>query len=461
MDENHENLTGFTEEEQARIARIDKLDSNSKNKKIILAGVTAALILIFVLGTVLGGKYILSYEGTQPLPAPQYDIALPTDDPAEFIVFLNCLIEDTKQYDRIKLDKRTSAGLDSGSFALSEKGLSDIAGFSLDDIEEALASAFETENVQGAYSTDFSAVLPVFDSSEYISKIDFSDYDVDSSAFTAFIHYDTAAAGSAAGLFGLEKKDDIIKKASEYYSSVFDITSASVEIKSLEADAQITRNALEDKLVSITAAAVYSMKMSIEFKGVYAPFGKTDVTFDYTVSSVYSFTRAGFSFKNKLIYAAKGDNGEFKYNIVSDESPADVKINLESSDESVVSIDKYGYYKAKTVSDTPVMITGTYTYNGVEYSDICEIIVRIPLEDVKLTQKTLELKPGDKAEITFKLEPADAGITKVYWFTEDENIAAVDENGVVTAVGAGETRVYLISEDGNYKRGCAVAVSAE
>ena len=58
----------LTEEERQRLEKIDRIDSNQKRKKVIIAAVTITLIAIFALGTVFGAKYILSYEGTAPMP---------------------------------------------------------------------------------------------------------------------------------------------------------------------------------------------------------------------------------------------------------------------------------------------------------------------------------------------------------------------------------------------------------
>ena len=63
--------SGLSEEEKKRLEKIDKLDSNKKRKKVIMAAVTFILIMFFVLGTVFGGMHILSFEGTEALPAEE------------------------------------------------------------------------------------------------------------------------------------------------------------------------------------------------------------------------------------------------------------------------------------------------------------------------------------------------------------------------------------------------------
>ena len=143
---------------------------------------------------------------------------------------------------------------------------------------------------------------------------------------------------------------------------------------------------------------------------------------------------------------------------MSDESPADVVITFASSDESVLTIDGT-FFKGVKVSPNPVTVTGSYTYNGVTYTDTCLFWVRVPVEGIKLDTTELALSKGETSALSATFSPADATITTLYWFTSDESVATVDANGVVTAVGAGETTVYCVTLDGNYKSVCTVTVT--
>ena len=49
-------------------------------------------------------------------------------------------------------------------------------------------------------------------------------------------------------------------------------------------------------------------------------------------------------------------------------------------------------------------------------------------------------------------------VRTVSWFTTDENVATVDENGTVTAVGPGKATVYALSDDMYYRSSCEVTV---
>ena len=52
----------------------------------------------------------------------------------------------------------------------------------------------------------------------------------------------------------------------------------------------------------------------------------------------------------------------------------------------------------------------------------------------------------------------ESTIQTVKWYSEDESIAAVDADGVVTAVAAGTVIVYALSDDGYFRSTCEVTV---
>ena len=62
-------------------------------------------------------------------------------------------------------------------------------------------------------------------------------------------------------------------------------------------------------------------------------------------------------------------------------------------------------------------------------------------------QSEFTLAQGENVVLKVSVQPANADVKDVYWFSEDENIAAVDENGKVTGTGEGTTTVCAISKD--------------
>ncbi len=62
-------------------------------------------------------------------------------------------------------------------------------------------------------------------------------------------------------------------------------------------------------------------------------------------------------------------------------------------------------------------------------------------------QDDITLAQGENVVLKVSVQPENANVKDVCWFSEDENIAAVDENGKVTATGAGTTVICAAAKD--------------
>lgn len=140
---------------------------------------------------------------------------------------------------------------------------------------------------------------------------------------------------------------------------------------------------------------------------------------------------------------------------------------------------KYGLIASKgiTLSDDDIMFTVTLKAKAVvanaNISAMCESLADVkptsanvsegsatltivnPCTGITLDRDTLTIASGETATLTATVEPADT-TDKVVWSSKDDNIATV-ENGVVTAVGHGETTITATC--GNQTASCKVIVN--
>ncbi|MCH5289788.1 MAG: Ig domain-containing protein, partial [Treponema sp.] len=84
----------------------------------------------------------------------------------------------------------------------------------------------------------------------------------------------------------------------------------------------------------------------------------------------------------------------------------------------------------------------------------------VAVEGVTLnpTELTVTLG-GEPVKLTAIVLPEDADNKEVFWASDNEDAATVDENGVVTAVKAGTATITVTTEDGGYTAACVVTVS--
>ena len=135
------------------------------------------------------------------------------------------------------------------------------------------------------------------------------------------------------------------------------------------------------------------------------------------------------------------------------------KIVWSSSNSKVARVDSNG--KVTAVSEGTAIIT-VYTAGNQE---TCTVTVEAPrTTDIKLSQNSITLKvtPADKTtasyELTATVTPASS-IEPVYWSSSNKDIATVDSNGKIKAVGKGE--VTITATSGTKSDTCKVIVESE
>ena len=69
----------------------------------------------------------------------------------------------------------------------------------------------------------------------------------------------------------------------------------------------------------------------------------------------------------------------------------------------------------------------------------------IPVSSLTLDETSLLLNEGETAILSATISPSDANHQSAYWYSEDPSIAAVDQNGKVTAVAPGTTNVVAVA----------------
>ena len=159
----------------------------------------------------------------------------------------------------------------------------------------------------------------------------------------------------------------------------------------------------------------------------------------------------------KLDVSFLGDEGAAQDKL--DEAGGKLELVWASSDEEVVTVTD-GELKAVAAGEAEVTVSA----NDGTLTDVCKVVVTIPVEGIEVPE-TLELVLGEKdsAEIGAKLLPEGATGATLTYISSDETVATVDENGKVTAVGAGEciiTTTGILEKSGDtIKEDTSTAVS--
>ncbi len=83
----------------------------------------------------------------------------------------------------------------------------------------------------------------------------------------------------------------------------------------------------------------------------------------------------------------------------------------------------------------------------------------IPVTGVSLTTENIALDVNETSQLVATVQPENATNTNVVWSSSNDNIATVDNKGLVTAVASGNVVITVIAEDGGFSDTCNVTVN--
>lgn len=96
------------------------------------------------------------------------------------------------------------------------------------------------------------------------------------------------------------------------------------------------------------------------------------------------------------------------------------------------------------------------------YYDITVKASSVSVTNVSVSQATAEMEVGGTLQLAASVYPTNATNRNVNWMSNDNNVATVSWNGVVTAMSAGKATITCIAADGSGCRDyCFVTVLPE
>lgn len=137
-------------------------------------------------------------------------------------------------------------------------------------------------------------------------------------------------------------------------------------------------------------------------------------------------------------------------------------VDWSSSDTSVATVNTIGVVTAH--SEGNVTITASSQDGG--FTDSSAITVepedtsRIPVTGITVAPQILILEESESSILTYSITPSNATNNNVIWSSEDEDVAVVNQNGLVTALNEGVVEIIATTEDGSYVSNTTVTVNA-
>jgi gliding motility-associated-like protein len=140
---------------------------------------------------------------------------------------------------------------------------------------------------------------------------------------------------------------------------------------------------------------------------------------------------------------------------ISPTDASDKNIQWSSNNPAVAMVNNSGVLTAIGIGTTEIVATT----NDGNYTDNCMVTVRQPVTGVEITPMAISMVSGDTLMLTATVIPDNAYDKQVFFNSSNSNIVSVDANtGKIQARKAGEARVTVLTNDGQYPAVCTVTV---
>ena len=447
---------------------------------LLTIAVVAVLIITFVVGFIWGLNNVLAMEGTMPPSETVEGLSAAPETKDEAVAFLNKAIDKALK-DKPCFESYSEYEIDGDSI---ETDGSDQLKSSLSYLNEAFT---DTLSENAAHETaDYFKGFDNLLRKPVITAADVEDFNC------GYIYYKCASCGEeseepldkcdACGsenpynmqyrdeytiTLTLKDSDSVVKsnfepkEGKDAIALMGEETLKKLDVNNLKIDNELlTVTFRVNRLTDEINALEYRRDMKIEadaaFKDVYKDAGKFNTSFNMSKTDFYNFTWPSVVLSDKKMTVEPKKSDNLLATITCDD-PLKYDVKWESSDENILTIDNEGYFKAGAEAGEAT-VTASFDFGGKTYSDTCKVYVRKSVESIKVSDKKLSMNVGETETLSVSVSPKNATVQTVKWFTEDESIATVDENGVVTAVSQGTVKVYALSDDEFYKSTCEVNV---
>ncbi len=455
-------------------------DKKNKRSKLLYAGVISVLILFFIIGFGYGLNSVLKMEGNFPPDNLTEGKTSEEEIKKDPVKYLNDIISSAETG---KPQFSSDAAFDIDEDSLITDGSDTVKltmNYIRDDINDHLNDSFE--QVSRDFGEDFSSILrtPAITAADVENcEIDYKFYKCNACGETSDRQESSCEACGSEYPYALQYRDDytityklkvndnvrtgnfpvhsdeeLQKLIGDNIKNILLLDKTEVDYSGLALRVQVNR--ITDEIKRLTYIKDMTVSANGDFIGECAALGGLSVSVNVTETENYWFTWPSIS----LSAHSKDVEPKEKDNLLATLVFPDAKqdgVEWISSDPDVVTVDDDGYFTAGKKAGKAT-ITATYIYNNKPYSDSCVVNVKYDVESISLNKRKLNMNQGDTFTFAVSISPKKATIQTVKWYSEDENIAKVDENGVVTAVSPGVVRVYALSDDLYYRASCEVTV---
>lgn len=142
--------------------------------------------------------------------------------------------------------------------------------------------------------------------------------------------------------------------------------------------------------------------------------------------------------------------------IVEPTNATNRQVKWMSTNESVVTVDESGSVRA--LSEGTANIVVVTKEGGI--TDTCTVVVNDDMNtgNLSLNKNDITLLVGGKERLIARFNSKELSSEEVSWKSSNENIASVDQNGVVTGISEGSVAIAVITKEESNMQACKVDI---
>ncbi len=144
---------------------------------------------------------------------------------------------------------------------------------------------------------------------------------------------------------------------------------------------------------------------------------------------------------------------------ISPDNATNKSIIWSSDNESVATVDDKGLVTAISVGEA--IISATSEDGEKKATCVVTVVDENKVAEVKLDVDEFQILINDTRQITVTVLPESATNKNIIWSSDDESVATVNSEGLVTAINIGEATITATSENGDKSATCLVKVVTE
>ena len=167
------------------------------------------------------------------------------------------------------------------------------------------------------------------------------------------------------------------------------------------------------------------------------------------------------SVEDPVVYVGKSLKVGFTVEKLQDTAPKQTTLVWSSSDPAIAAVNANGQVSGKKSGSVTIMASAK---DDPTIMASVDITVRVPVQAVQINEKKASVVIGgneaaSKTQLTVTVKPADAFFQTGKWTSSNEDVATVDEHGVVTGRRAGNANITFTSDDPNGQRKAQINVT--